>query len=274
VVFINPTRDVVFNSPLSTGKCPMMMMITLARCGVLAAWLTTMALPPLALGSEAPTDAPAAENPWAEPTYEKRVYYIGQYLLKKNHINDLIAFYVKDHYEEDGVLGFGARAMKHTIVIDEKLLRYVESDDELAAILSHELAHVLLKDAHHGAPGFIGNTFFWMDTSSYMLMDVLSQCAMRTGQAMLRLVNRRYVSKLPTLQQREMRADALGLRLMHEAGYQPDAMTSILHKIVSKDVPLWKTHPVGEQRIHSVRRMVKELTDSDDRRAEVEMPTI
>lgn len=121
------------------------------------------------------------------------------------------------------------------------------SDDEVAVIMGHEIAHALLEHARERvaktglAQGAVelGAALFGLGGTGRMFADL--------GRQLLSLRFSR---------DDESEADALGLVLSSRAGYRPEAGVSLWQKMVSANKgapPQWlSTHPSGESRIKDI----------------------
>ncbi|MEF2145036.1 MAG: M48 family metalloprotease [Desulfovibrionaceae bacterium] len=135
---------------------------------------------------------------------------------------------------------FRAFAQKNAIIVDYGLVRALESEDELAAMLAHEYSHILL---HHASLGDLGqclsiaygiydiyNTVaFHSDgkTKSYITKGIVSFAVDRMNQnAFIPIFSR----------EQEEQADALGADLLLRAGYSPMGVVALLNRLES-----WET---------------------------------
>ncbi len=192
---------------------------------------------------------------WNRPTYEKKVFQIGQRLLNANGITEKITFGVtyrtsdeKNNVNASAYDNYGA------VFIESGLLKYIESDDELAAVLGHEIAHVLNR---HGRKA--RNTAI---ATRVVMLPVLAGLSVYTGGLAAIALGPMYKGIINNVSRgQETQADLLGLQLMAQAGYKPDAMESILLKIAGdgykKDV--WRSHPSGSERLAAVHEAVQAL---------------
>jgi Zn-dependent protease with chaperone function len=117
-------------------------------------------------------------------------------------------------------------------------LEYLENADEVAAILAHELSHVLL--AHHSA-----DVVSTMQHKSQAIQEIVvsTKAAMSSSKTVSRgdthglsnaqlLVDLTDKLALPAWNRRQEReADLLGVDLLVRAGYSPGAMVSLLEKL-------------------------------------------
>ena len=121
------------------------------------------------------------------------------------------------------------------------------TDDEVAVIMGHEIAHALLEHARER-----------------MAKTSLTQGAVELGAALLGLGSTgrmfadlgRQLLSLRFSRDDESEADALGLVISARAGYRPEAGVTLWQKMVSANKgapPQWlSTHPSGDSRIKDI----------------------
>jgi predicted Zn-dependent protease len=176
---------------------------------------------------------------WERPSFEKTVTRIGQKLLQDNRIKEQIAFHV---LPGKALINADANDAHNMVRISRGLLAYIENDDELAAVLSHEIAHIILRH----------RVQYPKETPDILL------------QRVLRLEPEPFEDSVndDKEQQKELDADRFGLRMIVKSGYQPDAMVSILKKVATDGSDLWRTHPMGSHRISVLRQQISRLKRS------------
>ena len=156
------------------------------------------------------------------------------------------------------------------------LLDLTDSDDELAAVMGHEIAHV---SSRHGAERM----------SQQMVatgVNVLSEVAMEAKDVddEKRQIARAVLGvgttvgvMLPFSRLHETEADAIGLRFAAGAGYDPRAAADFWRKMQkanegNQSPPEWlSTHPSSSSRIENLERLAPEylpLYESVKRRIE------
>ncbi len=131
------------------------------------------------------------------------------------------------------------------IWVTKGTLRYVDSTDELAAILGHEAAHI---DHRHGWQAFEQDLAF---------LAVLLSLPSATPTGVLRWADNAYfLAGLKFSRDDEYEADREGLRLAYEAGYDGAEITAFLDRLmhepegdVSRFEALFCTHPRHRDRI-------------------------
>ncbi len=78
---------------------------------------------------------------WADGIdYETKAFEIGSRLIKANNIDDHIKFSIS-YSKDERFIAYSIPAQR-MIVITNQILSLVNSDDELAAIIGHEMAHI------------------------------------------------------------------------------------------------------------------------------------
>ncbi len=143
------------------------------------------------------------------------------------------------------------------IFVFSGLLAAMESEEELAGILGHEIAHVTLR--HISQKIELAKKVNWA-TLAGMAAGVLLGAAGGAGAAAsavtLGSVATGAATQLAFSRDNEMQADEFGLKFLNEAGYGADGLLGILKKIRSKQwfgkeqIPSYMmTHPAIEDRI-------------------------
>jgi predicted Zn-dependent protease len=143
----------------------------------------------------------------------------------------------------------GGKITFYTGIIDQLKL----SDDEIAAIMGHEIAHALRE---HGRERL----------SQAMAQSAITNIALAAAGgygAQINAANQvaQYVLVLPNSRQHESEADAIGIELAARAGYNPRAAISVWQKMMKatkgKNPPEFlSTHPSGETRIEQLSALM------------------
>ena len=119
------------------------------------------------------------------------------------------------------------------------------TDDELAYLLAHEMAHVLAEHTRE----FSTIARFFLGNGLKRAYDDIHQELAEDLPVNLRMG--------PDYVQQELEADYIGFVLGARAGFAPDAMLSLLGKLRTGDRPLLGTHPTDAQRVAHVRAMLE-----------------
>jgi len=139
------------------------------------------------------------------------------------------------------------------VYIFKDLMDKIETDDQLAAIISHEVAHIAAKHSLKRMQNVTGA----------VLLQVLAaaQTSARTAAGLDLALTSLF---LDYAQQDEFQADELGLKYMTQAGFDPKGMTEMLEVLRAYDrkqpaqrFSYWRTHPYISQRIAKVKGAIK-----------------
>ena len=167
---------------------------------------------------------------WTSASAEQRVNKIGQNIMTKNGLPANIKFIVIEKDEQNAYANFQKEVNVYT-----GLLKLVDNDDELAAVISHEVGHIL--NNHIAKQTMVSSVATGLITvGSYFVPAV--------GSAI-------YAEKLADLKMsrnEESEADITGIDLMVNAGYKPQAMISLLYKLGGAKFDLLSTHPSADKR--------------------------
>jgi predicted Zn-dependent protease len=141
------------------------------------------------------------------------------------------------------------------------LVRCADSEDALAAVIAHELAHIQLRHA----AAMIEDQRLPADLSQ--TADRAASMALRNIDPQKRAMFTRNVSVMVNTlfkngfsQAQEFEADITAVTLLRHAGYDPSALAGIL-KILEKTQPLWPggfntTHPSPADRLTNLKKAV------------------
>jgi len=135
------------------------------------------------------------------------------------------------------------------------LINLTNSDDELAVVIAHEIAHV---SAHHGGErvshGIVSSVvgLFVRGATKDMEKDKRNKILAAYGAGAA------YGVILPFSRRHESEADLIGLLYMARAGYDPRAAVTFWEKMAAqkKGAPpeFLSTHPSHQTRIHDLKR--------------------
>jgi beta-barrel assembly-enhancing protease len=148
------------------------------------------------------------------------------------------------------------------IFITAGLLNQFTSDDQLAGVLGHEIGHVV---ARHSAERIAKQRLTQGLTGAAVIAsyDPNNPSTMRTAAVAAligNLVNMKYGRS------DELESDKLGVRIMHQSGYNPAAMEDVMNILAQAGGPnrqpeFFSTHPNPENRISNIRREIEQLPD-------------
>jgi len=147
------------------------------------------------------------------------------------------------------------------IYVTTGLIRIVESDDELACVIGHEIAHVAAK---HSVMQFQSRAV------AAGLIVVVAEVLAGRAETAAEERRARYISAgiavgadltfLKYSRSQESQSDRLGMRYALKAGYDPEGMVAFLGKLAKLDpqrpgfAAILRTHPISEVRLADARR--------------------
>jgi len=150
------------------------------------------------------------------------------------------------------------------IYVTYDLFDYIQSDDELAGILAHEIAHVI----HNHA---LKQT---RDNTKFTLLTILA--VLLTGEPDVGVLGKLTTITLLNQYSREYEeeADLTAIDLLIKIGYNPVGFLTFLERLYTREMfkpelnlGIFQTHPETENRINYVKDKLKERGIDIDRRA-------
>ena len=135
------------------------------------------------------------------------------------------------------------------------------SDDEIAAIIGHEMTHALQEHSKKAAGQQI-LTSVALEIGSSALQSKTGASANNVG--IYKDVLNQFGLTLPFSRHQESLADAGGLKLMAQAGYDPHAAITVwekMNKVMgnNRGTSLLSTHPSNDARINALKKMLPEV---------------
>ncbi|MDO4250443.1 MAG: M48 family metallopeptidase [Moraxella sp.] len=142
----------------------------------------------------------------------------------------------------------GGKIVFYTGIIDRLQL----TDDEIAAIMGHEMAHALREHSREQYSRQVATqTGIGLAASVFGLSSGQTQVAGLAGELGL---------SLPHSRTQESEADKMGLELMARAGYNPNAAITLWQKMQKAgggSAPQWlSTHPNSSNRIATLQELI------------------
>lgn len=148
------------------------------------------------------------------------------------------------------------------IGVYEGMMELADSDDQLAAVIAHEIAHNEAAHAQERLSSQIA-TQTGIDLASAVLGGATS--ADRNLIAGILGAGAQYGVLLPYSRNQELEADELGLCYMAQAGYNPEAAVALWRKMQGETagVPSFlSTHPAPAERIESLQAQLPEAMEA------------
>ncbi len=156
------------------------------------------------------------------------------------------------------------------ILVTRGMVRCCENEDELAAVLAHEICHVEKK---HGLKAIKQGRL----TEAFTV--IAAESTAQAGNKQLATLTREFegsvgdvVKTLTTSgysRDQEREADATAVRLLQRTGYPDEAMITMLRRMDqrladARGLGFAKTHPSARSRIDSLRKAIKETDSAPD----------
>jgi predicted Zn-dependent protease len=200
---------------------------------------------------------------WDSPQANDYLNKLGRTLSLASVLPETFSGYHFQIMDSDDINAFGAPS--GFILVSRGLLRCATSEDEVAAILAHEIGHVSLK---HGMSAIssarktealieIGK-FAASSSDSGVLRDLTASFGGVIGDIVKTMVTSGYSRDL------EKQADLEAIRILHDVGYDPQALVRVLTVMKTKLKPdgkdFAKTHPDPAVRVGYLNDAIKAQT--------------
>jgi predicted Zn-dependent protease len=192
-----------------------------------------------------------------DPLMQERVRAIGGRVVAVSDRKDIdYSFKVLDDEEVNAVSLPGG-----FVYVNKGLIELVSSDDQLAAVIAHEVGHIVARHSIKKLQALMGYQFFRLAT---IPVDNSGGLTATADMAFTELL-------LGYGREDELLADRLGTRYAKAAGYQPHGMIEFLEKMqeTNRRKPLrpksyFKTHPYVPDRIRVVKQELGEPIEFSD----------
>ena len=157
------------------------------------------------------------------------------------------------------------------IVVLSGLSAVTKTEDELAFILGHEMAHALLD--HSRTQVSARKTKDRLATGARLGSIALSLAGFGTAASATRLatnvadIGSEYFLMKPWGRDQELEADKLGMMIVHWAGYDISRIPSFWQKMSnhsSNNFDFFSTHPSDDKRIAGMKNLVLEIENQKD----------
>ncbi len=142
------------------------------------------------------------------------------------------------------------------IGVYEGLFRHARNEDQLAAVIGHEIAHNLQEHAAERV-----STQMVTEAGSQLLGTALGVAGVGGGEAAAALLGAgaQYGLILPYSRNQELEADRIGLLIMARAGYDPRAAVELWQNMSAeggRPPEFMSTHPGTENRIRQLEEFM------------------
>ncbi len=149
------------------------------------------------------------------------------------------------------------------VVVYTGILSVAKNDDQLATVISHEIAHAL---ARHGAERMT-NGLLAQGVQILGTIVIGTQAPEYTSAFNVAYgAGAQYGVLLPYGRMQESEADEIGIHLMHKAGYDLNEALKFWQNMSSgkkESVEFFSTHPNSSTRIANISRVIKEIQASN-----------
>jgi predicted Zn-dependent protease len=145
----------------------------------------------------------------------------------------------------------------------EGLMRLAASEDQLAAVVGHEVGHVIARhSAQRVGAGQVSQIGVGLAAA---ILGASGYADPRTAQTLLG-AGAQYGILLPFSRSQELEADRIGLGLMAKAGYRPEAAIAFWQKMMRTGGPkppaILSTHPADQERIARLEALLPEAEEA------------
>lgn len=140
------------------------------------------------------------------------------------------------------------------IFITEALFRRLKSEDQLAGVLGHEMGHVVGRHSNEQ----MANSQLWSGLAQGIGV-LLSDGHSNTGAQIANMVAQWRVMKFS--RDDESESDALGVRFMMQAGYNPEALIGVMEILAqvsggANSSDFMSSHPNPANRMEKIREVI------------------
>ncbi len=147
------------------------------------------------------------------------------------------------------------------IYVNTGLLNFVQSDQELAAVIAHEIVHA----AHHHMVFLLRKQASLNNTMAIALLATMLGGARSTDIGNVLLGVQLYqIAKLNGYgMEAERDADYGAIIYMREAGYNPVGLLTFLERLARRpnliDYGIYRSHPLDAERVYAAKKTIREL---------------
>lgn len=215
----------------------------------------------MSLGFQSAKEVLKSEHVSQDPQKNEMVKRIGEHIAKTANKNYPIAknftweFFVIDKNESNAFCLPGGKVFVYT-----GLFKYADNDDELSAVMGHEIGHAL---ARHGAERMSRGQL--EQASADILNTVMQGRGNPQNTAMVMQafgIGTQLGLSLPHSRTQEYEADMIGLVLMAKAGYNPQSALTFWEKFAKdgQTPPEYlSTHPAPSNRIDKIKEQLPKV---------------
>ena len=146
------------------------------------------------------------------------------------------------------------------VFITRGLLNLVDTEGELAAVLGHEIVHVV---ARHSAEQIAQQQLTQGLTGALVMATYDPENPASMGTAQVAMLISQLIS-MKFSREDEIQSDQMGVRVISEAGFDPRAMISVMRKMEQSSggmnqLEFFSTHPSYENRLQSIQNAINTI---------------
>lgn len=152
------------------------------------------------------------------------------------------------------------------IFITEGLLARLETEDQIAGVLGHEVGHVV---ARHGAEHLAKAGLLQGITGAVVIgsYDPDNPMGTQASAAIAGMIGQ--LISLKYGRDDELESDRLGVRFLVESGYDPRAMIRVMEILAEasgggQSIEFFQTHPNPERRIEQIEQAIREYEGAQE----------
>lgn len=178
-------------------------------------------------------------------------------------------------FEMDPSESVNAGALPHKVMVTYGLTRFAKSDDEIAVVLAHELAHITKGHMEKSAAGQAVSTIaaIGLGITAEVFLPGTGSAVMRGVGGVGDAFGRVYSQDL------EREADYFGIQYVYNSGYNIDAGTQVWERFAI-EVPssmvraYLSTHPSSPERYVRIKKAIEEIKAQNAPKEEIPVVTV
>lgn len=165
---------------------------------------------------------------------QKRLNNIAYVLIKKNSLPSGMVVKVQINDEANAYA-----TLNKEIYVYSGMFNVATTDEELAAIMAHEMGHIL--NGHNAKQSILNS----------VIKSVASSVNTETTAQAVSVAAAQELSTSNLSRKDEYEADITAVDLLHNAGYNPLSLISVLNKVCGNYIDVISSHPTGEKRLQN-----------------------
>ena len=177
---------------------------------------------------------------WDSAAAQKRLNNIAYVIIKSNSLPDGISIKVSNDEDANAYANINKE-----IYVYRGMLNYAVTDEELAAVLGHEMGHII--NGHNAKQSILNS----------LIANVTGSVNTDTTAKAVGVVAAQQLSSTKLSRKDEFEADITSVDLLVKSNYNPLALISVLNKICGNYIDVISTHPSGEKRLMNIYNYIE-----------------